>query len=147
MKDTSSVKLAFDTNIWIYLLDKKSPFYNLVKSVFSRVEKDYEIIITQQNLLEILDTLLIDYKLLPTDAIKKIQLILDHKITLIQPRPQTLATFLNLAESTLKRRNNFDLYLGATLLDNGVTTLITNDKKGFKGIKNLQVLLLEEFIS
>ena len=146
MKDISKIKLAVDTNIWIYLLDKKSPFHNQARKAFAKAEKEgWGIVVAQQNLMELIEVLLGWYGFSPKEAVKKARLIANRNITVIQPLPQTLQTYFNLAKDCLKKNNNFDLYLAATLLDNGIINLVTNDKKDFRGIKNLCVFLLEEF--
>lgn len=143
----SKRRLVFDTNIWVYLLDKKSPFHNQAKKVFAKAEREgWKITIAQQNLMELIEVLLNWYGFSSQEAIKKTQLIVSCNITIIQPLPQTLHTYFNLAKYSLRKNNNFDLYLAATLSDNGITNIVTNDKKDFVGVKNLRVFLLEEFV-
>ena len=140
-------KLAFDTNIWIYLLDRKSSFHNLARKAFAKVEKEgWEIIIAQQNLLELIEVLIAWYGYLPKAAIREAQMIIGHNVRIVQPLPQTLNTYFTLAALSLKKNNNFDLYLAATLLDNGIKNLVTNDKSGFKGLKGIEVKPLKEFV-
>jgi len=139
-------RLALDTNIWIYFLDRKSPFHEKTKQVFAKAEKNWEIVVAQQNILELIEVLLISYRLPVKKAVNEAQLLFNQQVGIIQPLPQTIKTYFTLARTCLKKNNNFDLFLAATLLDNSIANLITNDRTGFKGIKDLQVWLLQEFI-
>ena len=146
MRNTSSTNWAFDTNILVYLLDRKSPNHSLAVEAFKSAEsQEKEIIIAQQNLVELIQVLTTWYGLSLRRAVAQAEKAADRNVTLITPLPHTFSTYLDLCKKSNKPKNHFDLYLAATLLNNDVPTLITNDPSGFKTVKELTVLSLAEF--
>jgi predicted nucleic acid-binding protein len=140
----SNKNWAFDTNIFIYLLDKNSPFHRQAKAAFTLAEKkDMTIVVCQQTILELIQVLTDYYHLSLKTAAIKAKEILAGPVRLVAPLPQTIKPYLELCQKADgKAKRHFDLYLAATLIDNKIETLITNDKSGFKGIKKLKVRLL-----
>lgn len=136
----SSKNWAFDTNIFIYLLDRKSPFHRQAKAAFSLAEKKgITAVVCQQTILELIQVLTDYYHLSLKTAVKKAEEILAGPVRLVTPLPQTIKLYLKLCQKTIKSKSHFDLYLASTLIDNKIDTLITNDKSGFKGINRLKV--------
>ena len=144
MQDILSKKLAIDTNILIYLLDKKSSFHGKTVELFLKFEREKtKLVMAQQSLVELVQTLTVDYKKPLDIASATAKKIVESTIQIVSPMPQTVETYLRLCRSNKKAKNHFDLFLAATLIDNKVDRLLTNDKKGFRNIKQLKVVSLE----
>jgi len=64
----------------------------------------------------------------------------NFNLQLIYPYETTLFTFLNLIKGLKQRRKEFfDVFLAATMLDNGITNIITVNDKDFADIKGISV--------
>lgn len=146
MTDISKKSFLVDTNILVYALDKDSPFYPSAFKLLDWAEgKRITICVTHQNILELANVLVTNYKLKRSIALKTAKsLVVKEPFKTISPQPSTLEVFYEIAEG--KETKHFDLYLAATAIDNGVDIIITNDPKGFKGIKNLEVFSLEQIV-
>lgn len=146
MRRSLNASWAFDTNVLVYLLDRRSTHFKSAQNAFETAEKqEKDIVITHQNLVELIQVLTTWYKLALKTAVSKVEKITNLNITLVNPLPHTLSTYLDLCKKDSKPKNHFDLYLAATLLDNDVTTLITNDPSGFKTVKGITTLPLSKF--
>ena len=143
MTDTSKKSFLVDTNLLVYLLDKSSEYNLQVYNFFEWVENNNRVlVIAQQNIVELVNTLVADYNLNFRQAVIKTKKLLDGKeFRVIFPLPTTLDRFFSLS-STKKRA--FDLYLIATALDNEVDTVITNNENDFTGVEGFNALSLEE---
>ena len=144
MKITLNKKLAIDTNILVYLLDKNSDCHEKAVELFSRFEKENtKLVVTQQCLVELVQALT-DYYHKPLKAAAKIaKQVANSTIQVINPLPQTVDTYLSLCKVNTKAKSHFDLFLAATLIDNKIDQILTNDRSGFKNIKQLKVVSLE----
>ncbi len=144
MIDISGKNFLVDTNILVYLLDKESEFHLQVLNFFEWTEENnHALVVTQQNILELINTLAVDYKANLKQAISKTRRLLGAKeFKIIFPLPGTLDRFFNISKK--EGKEPFDLYLTATALDNGVDTIITNNKDDFSGVKGFKALSLEE---
>ncbi|MFQ5648939.1 MAG: hypothetical protein ACE5IY_03270 [bacterium] len=75
-----------------------------------------------------------------TQAVLVVEKYLKAGVPIIHPRPTQLQTFLELARSTTTRKNTFDLFLAATLKDNGIEGLYTVNIDDFRGFAFLKVV-------
>jgi len=140
MKITSDARYVVDTNILIYGYDKKSPFHKVARKILeSLVMENIEIYVAQQNIVEFCNVLIRDYKLSSSSTIEYAQeILLDFKV--ITPKASAINVFLNLFHKYSRNRiYAFDLFLAATMLDNGITHIITANEKDFVGIKGILV--------
>lgn len=140
MKITSDTKYLIDTNILIYGYDKKSPYHREARRLLeSLVMQNIGTYLALQNIVEFCNVLMRDYKLSSSSAIGYAQeILLDFKI--IMPKATTIKEFLNLLRRITKDRLYvFDLFLAATMLDNGITHIITLNEKDFVGIQGISV--------
>lgn len=144
MTITSKKRILVDTNILAYLSDKESPFFEKVFRFFSLCEENgTKIVMAQQNVIELVRTLVRDYGLTLPKSLEKVRLLLsEREFEIIHPFPSTLDLYFQLVSSGSK--GTFDLYMASTAIDNGVDCIVTNDPKGFKGIKGLEVLSLRD---
>jgi len=139
MKNTSSIRWAVDTNILVYLFDKNSPFHHKAKKLFLFVEeKNIEIVIAQQSLVELVQVLTKWYRLPLKGAVEQVLTVLTFEFTIIQPLPQTYSNYLGLCSLGFNPKNHFDFYLAATLIDNHTNSLITNNPKDFSKLEKLK---------
>lgn len=144
MTDILSRSFLADTNILVYALDKDSQFYPRVFELLDWAERERVLIcVTHQNILELINVLVTDYKLKRSLALVSAKsLVAKEPFKTIPPLQTTLEVFYKIAEG--KEAKHFDLYLAATAIDNGVDCIVTNDPKGFKGIKGLEVFNLSD---
>lgn len=144
MTHTSSKKLALDTNILVYLLNNESSFHDQARLAILKTEKQkIQLVVCQQNLVELIRVLTDYYQYKLAQAVGQINKLLETNIQVVTPLISTINTYLELCQKAKgKAKRHFDLYLAATLIDNKIETLITNDKSGFKGINKLKVACL-----
>jgi len=140
MRITYNAKYLVDTNILLYTLDKKSPFHKESVKIMNN-KRRAELVVAQQNLLELVAVLRRGFKVPLKQAIADAQ-IFANNLKLIFPRPQTWLTFTGLAEKVRPTIYPFDIFLAATMLDNGIDKIITANKKDFVGLGLSQVLAI-----
>ena len=142
MQTTLNIKFLVDTNILVYALDRTSPFYPIARQILEEcIQGSRQGIIAQQNLVECANVLFRDLKKEHSEIMLNLNTIaLRCNLIIITPLPTTYFTFLNLCY-TLKQRKRemFDVFLSATMLDNGITHIITVNEKDFTGIKGISV--------
>ncbi|OGM14617.1 hypothetical protein A3E44_03995 [Candidatus Woesebacteria bacterium RIFCSPHIGHO2_12_FULL_41_24] len=145
MTNTSKESFLLDTNVLVYLLDKDSKFYRQVIELFEWIEdKNLTIYISYQVILELIRTLVKDYNFLLSKSIGLTRRLVEKKpFETIFPLPSTIEKFYEISASN-NNKQVFDIYLAATALDNGVNSLVTNNKKDFEGIKGLRVYDLKD---
>lgn len=133
MTITSKEKWGFDSNILIYALDMKSPYYLNTKKFFTSTELQ-NLFIAQQNIVEIEKVMVTFYRLNKNIVTKILNSLLEaFEFNIITPRPTTLRKYHELLR-TYKRKSFFDLYLAATYLDNDIKHFFTLNLKDFKNI-------------
>lgn len=132
-------KFLLDTNILVYAFDRSSPYYQKAKKlILKAVSGQFEINIAQQNLVEFCNVLSRNYHILPSTITKDVNNIL-HDFQIINPLPSTLSLFLKLFQQNKPNAHIFDLYLIATMLDNGINQIITLNEKDFDGISGIKI--------
>jgi predicted nucleic acid-binding protein len=140
MEIISDTKYLVDTNIFIYGYDAKSPYHKETRSLLQNlVVQDIDTYVTLQNIVEFCNVLIKAYKL-PSSLIVGYaqEILLDFKI--IIPKVTTINLLLNLLQKTTKGKlYAFDLFLAATMLDNGITHIITANEKDFADIQGISV--------
>lgn len=151
MKNTLKGKWVFDTQLLIYTLNESSPFHFATKSLFelliSSKEKEKTLsekfigVVAQQNIIEAENVLIKYYKFNYKKAIQAIQdIIIAFNFETIASLPTTYLRFHSLTKSLNKKTVDiFDLYLVTTMLDNGITNIITVNEKDFAGIIEITV--------
>lgn len=140
MKITSGTRYVVDTNILIYGYDAKSPYHEKARKLLDKlVSQNIDIYVAMQNIVEFCNVLIGIYKLSSSSTTGYAQeIMLDFKI--IIPKATTINIFLNLLLRITKGRAYiFDLFLAATMLDNGITHVITLNEKDFASIKGISV--------
>jgi predicted nucleic acid-binding protein len=143
--------IGIDTNILVYFLNSESVYHEKAKTfIESLTSKRISGVITWQNLSEMY-AVVTDGKRFPrpmtaSQAVNVIESLLENEnIKLVLPVTDTKKTFLNsLLGIKPKGQKVHDVFLAATFLSNGVTTLITQNTKDFLGIKSLKVTALSD---
>lgn len=142
MKTISNEKWVIDTNLLVYIQDKHSPFYPGTRELFELIKHHHiTAIVTQQTILEAEKALIRVYKITPEKSVEFIEdLIIYFDMMVIHPQVNTYI----LCNTMLKNRKGivdiFDLYLAATMIDNGYFNILTNNTKDFEGIEDLTVV-------
>lgn len=142
MQNTPSGKWGIDTNILVYAQDRRSPFYEKSRLLFAQViSGSLEMVVSQQVILEAHSVLIKVYKRPPKEVVALIGTIVSNfSISVVCPLSTTLHRFGGLLCSAPPFNDVFDIYLAATLLDNGITKLLTANERDFTGIEGLYVV-------
>jgi predicted nucleic acid-binding protein len=140
MTTGSKESWGFDSNIIIYLLDDRSPFYKKTKKLFnSLLEDGISFKITQQNIIEIERVYISFYKQKPKDVVDKIEDFLEaFQFTIVTALPSTVYAYHRI----LKRvgKHPLDVYLATTYLDNRINKIFTANEKDFRGIPKFKAV-------
>lgn len=139
--------ILLDTNILVFAHNKKSPYHSqanrLVKDAF---QLKFQACIAQQNLLEffsvITDSRRIQKPLLPQTALRWLNAYLrSTKIIKIYPSSDTLANTIAMAKvMSLSRAEIFDSYLVATMQENGISTIYTDNISHFQKYSEIKAI-------
>ncbi len=143
-----------DSNVLIYALDEESEFNEIALTVIAEGEKgEFTAYISSQNLDEtfavITNPKRVNSPLSAEDALKAIkENFLDNPaLTIINPKANTVSKVFELSREHLPiRQEIFDIVLIATMLDNKVTGIITNNIEHFKRFEFLEVIDLDEYL-
>ncbi len=142
MKNILKGKWVFDTNLLVYVLDKKSPYFGRACDLFSLLNKDQiQPVVSTQNITETVNVFIKIYKQpvnKVTRAIK--ELLSGFNFDLISPLPSTIPIFLKFLKATSYLKDVYDIFLAATLIDNKIPNLLTTNEKDFRGIKKLKIV-------
>jgi len=132
---------AVDTNTLVYFLDKNSPHHQSVVDIFSRAKKSsIQLVITHQNILELIQVLTSFYHLSLKKAVSQAKSVINSSLRLIYPLPSTLSSYISLCGKQPNAHYHFDLYLAATFLDHGIDSIVTADHKPFKNIAGFKII-------
>jgi predicted nucleic acid-binding protein len=135
-------RIAFDTNLFIYLMEKHEKYFDAVKSIFTMVEKGQLYAIT---------SVLVVTELL-TKPIK------DGNKSLIQKYKAAICTFPNLevrnvdygiSVSTAKIRAKYgfktpDAIFIATAIEDKAEAFVTNDTR-LKSVDGIDIIILDDY--
>jgi predicted nucleic acid-binding protein len=137
---------AIDTNILVYLLNANSSQHTLAQNIIQKAKKEnISIVITQQNIIELVQTLTKYYSVPLKEASEKSKQIIKSVNQVLHPHTTTLTTYLKLCKQNHKPKSHFDLYLASTLLSNQANIFITNNPKDFTNIMDLKTIPLSNF--
>ena len=133
MKLTSGERYLVDTNVLVYSVNKGSPFYVSSRQIIEEaLLEGARLAVAHQNLIEFIAVLTRGYKIAEREALKDAG-IFASQFDLIYPLYTTLQTYMSLARKLVYKAYPFDLYLVATMKDNGVDRIITANAKDFGG--------------
>ncbi len=133
MKIISGEKYLIDTNVLVYAVDAGSPFFSKAKSLIELCRKNGgRLAVAHQNLLEFTAVMDRVYRLPRKDILADARSFSVH-FEVIYPGPKTFQTFLGLMSGEAQLYP-FDVYLAATMLDNGISRIITANAGDFRGL-------------
>lgn len=136
-------RISFDTNLFIYLMEKHERYFDAVRSIFTMVEKGQ--LYATTSVLVVAEIL--------TKPIK------DGNKNLIQKYKAAISTFPNLrvrdfdyniSVTTAKIRARYglktpDAIFVATAIEEKVEVFITNDRR-LKNIEGVDVIILDDYV-
>lgn len=143
MMSILNTKCLFDTNILVYALDVHSSRYKIAKDFIDNViNGKIEGVLAQQNIIELTNVLI---KKLGVEKKSGLQIVHTYasksNFNIITPQITTHNRFLNLClELENRRKQFFDLYLAATMLDNEVNQIVTANDEDFTDIPGIKAI-------
>lgn len=137
-------RIAFDTNLFIYLMEKHQKYFDVAKSIFDMVEKGQLYATTSM--------------LVITELLTKP--IRDGNKNLIQQYKAVISTFPNLGirnfdyeisilTAKIRAKYNFktpDAIFIATAIEEKSEVFVTNDKK-LKNIEGIDVIIIDDYVT
>jgi predicted nucleic acid-binding protein len=143
MQTISNTKYLLDTNIFVYAVDPDASMHRVAKECIDAVlDGTIHAVLSHQNIVEFINVMVgkqrqskeLTLKIIYTFATKS-------NFSIIHPQDTTYATFLNLCQDMHNRRKQFfDLYLAATMLDNDITHIITANDEDFANIPGITAI-------
>ncbi len=139
--------ILFDSNILLFAHNSLSPKHEKAKElILSATSGQIDVALAQQNILEFYSVITnprqVEKVLNTTDIQWVINEFLNSEdFTFIYPHNSTLARAIELAKKhQINKANIFDAYLAATMLDNEVETIYTDNEKHFRIFKGIEVI-------
>jgi predicted nucleic acid-binding protein len=140
MKSYSLNKIFVDTNIFVYLftdinINKKNKCKKLIENIIKN--KNIELTISIQTIIEFIN---VASKKIKTTSYKKAQAIyfFEKNFTILYYNTNTIIEAIK-----IELKYNiyfFDALIIATMLENNITTIYSENEKDFKKIKELKVI-------
>jgi len=139
-----------DTNVFVYAINKDAPFhkesYNIVNAGISG---SVNLCTTTNNLLEffaiVTDKRRIENPLSEESALEVVQILINSEIEIINIGTQDVIKSMGSSVKISKSSQFiFDLVIAAAMLNNEVQKIITYNKKDFKKIPNIKIILPNE---
>ena len=144
---TSNKLSLLDSNILVFAHNVSSPLHEKAKQlIFSAVNKEINAVITPKNILEfysiITNPTQVEKPLLINDVyFLANEYIRSGTFAFIYPQTTTLFKTIQLATKyQIKKAEIFDAYLVATMLDNSVSTIYTDNEKHFNLFERIEVV-------
>jgi len=141
-------RLGVDTNVFVYAIDRRSPKHSRAVSWLEKIGNgDYTGVVSCQNLTE-LYAVLTNKKVMRAgalsvvEAIGQIKDIVDKGVfEVVFPSGETISLFRELLKEVRPvGQVVHDVFLAATLLSNGVDTLLTANGQDFAKIRGLRTI-------
>ena len=138
--------ILLDTNILVCAAASKSPWHAKAKELRDQAAAgEIEACVAAQVLAEfyavVTDPRRLQPALTPSQARGEVQNYLSSRLRLILPKETTLARVLHMLGSrSIRGGKIFDLFLAATMFDNGVRTIYTENEGDFKGLPGIEVI-------
>jgi len=138
--------ILLDANILVHAAGARSPRHAKARELRDQAASgEFEACLTPQVLTEfyavVTDARRFQPALTPTEAQREVRNYLASRLKLILPKETTTARMLNLLGSKNVRSGRiFDLFLAATMLDNGVRRIYTENVNDFEGISGIDTV-------
>jgi predicted nucleic acid-binding protein len=133
-----------DPNVLISSYDETEEQHERSHELMQKaMNEEVEAVLAHQNLLEYLavatDPKRVEYPLPLEDALASIDIYISS-LHIISPKATTFALLQRLLRAKpVTKGRIFDLYLAATVLDNGITQICTWNPADFEGVPQLEV--------
>lgn len=143
--------VCVDTNILVYAQNEDDPRHRAAKRIVDDIlDGKVGSVVTPQNILEfyavVTDKRRVPQPLSSKKALATCDLLMSGSaFRVVFPTITTLATWQRLMKKDGIGQAVWDLFLAATLLSNGVSTLVTENVDDFTGVKGLNLVKLEEW--
>ncbi|MGB9883675.1 MAG: type II toxin-antitoxin system VapC family toxin [Microgenomates group bacterium] len=139
MKKLSKKRCLLDTNILVAFLNRKHRYHSQTRKIFEKLaNKEFEGVISSQNLLELAAVLVHGFRLPKKEVAKDLCLFASDPIfEIIYPNREVLERFFKLMKKE-NRLHIVDLFLLATALEHRIEVLVTADT-GFLKSKEIEV--------
>ena len=138
--------ILLDTNILVHATGAQSRQHANAKELRDQAAGgQFEACITAQVLTEfyavVTDPRRFQPALTPSQAQRELRTYLSSTLKLILPKETTVTRMLNLLGSrSVKAGRIFDIFLAATMLDNGVQRIYTKNLSDFQGIAGIEAI-------
>lgn len=138
---------TLDTNILIYAHNEASPFHKqaaafVKQALAERDEQGWHVAgiaaLVYAEFINVITRQTIEQPLSLADAVLVVEKYLKAGTPTIYAQSTQMHSFLDLAKSITTRKKTFDLFLAATLKDNGIDRLYTVNVDDFKDFAFLQ---------
>jgi predicted nucleic acid-binding protein len=138
--------ILLDTNILVHATGAQSRRHAKAKELRDQAAAgQFEACIAAQILIEfyavVTDPRRFQPALTPGQAQRELRTYLSSPLKLILPKETTVTRMLNLLGSrSVKAGRVFDIFLAATMLDNGVQSIYTENVSDFQGITGIDAI-------
>lgn len=135
--------LYLDTNIFLYLADKKSPFHEACKELIEYVHKEKILLVTSTETIQEIVHYAKNIRQLGK-GLEIAKIILQLVDELLSVDREVIDKYLKLTKKYRKIKSRDIIHL-ATALKNSLNTIITYDKE-FKKFKEVRAMPPEDFL-
>lgn len=141
-----SEPVLLDSNVLIYTQDQNFPLFDISTKLVKKVIKgELKGVLAQQNLLEFYSVVTSPKRVIkpisPKEAFELVKMYEDSEFKIIFPDKETITTLSKLCKKIPQKGGKiYDAYLVATMLSNGISTVITANVRDFKGFPDIQVI-------
>ena len=147
----TSESILFDTNVIVYNQDQDSKFYSQAAMYHDKaLSGKVNAVISSQNLLELVAVITNPERITRPLTQKQVSLEVEKYLssssfTVIYPNDKTMTFFTKLLKRyRLKNsRQTFDFFLVATMLSNGIKTILTANDQDFRLFEKIKVVKLK----
>ena len=135
-----------DTNVLVYASVEDSPYHAQAQSVIERINsREVDAFLSLQVLAEFYATITNPRKMVrplsPEEATEAVRRYLQSGMVKLHIGESTFSLTMRLAaQYQLKGPNIFDAQIAATMLDNGINTIITADEADFRRFEGIEVV-------
>lgn len=144
----SAKNILLDSNVLVYSLNASSEYFTRSHYVIQKViDREWRGCIALQNLMETLSIATnpkrFEHPLGSKEVLQSLDFLLDPQyFRILYPSQRTIRQIKTWIERGLTRRGQavYDLQLAATMLSNGVSTIVTANVDDFSAIKGIEVI-------
>lgn len=142
MKIIYEGRWVIDSNIFVYATDDRSAHYEAARMLFRRaLDGEFQPVVAQQNIVESEHVLIQAYKQKSIDVLSRMEeILINFGFSIIIPKTTTYQRFHGLLKIISGRFDFFDYYLAATMLDNGIANIFTDNAKDFSMIPGIRAV-------